>query len=164
MGAFFATIFAALSFSAAGASAAIVDVDNLLVGDVSQGAGGFIALSVESAKLQRQSAIAQTWTVERFGLLAQIDLVGSGFGRRSVDGENFFFDEDFLVTLTVLGGGSVLEPGEIILGAVSKTASEIVDYGITSFDFSSIQILAQPGEVLTWRMSVEDCPEITYCF
>lgn len=150
----FCVVLAALSLTATSASAATIDVDNLLVGSVIDGATGLGAQSahIEPGPILFTNYAYQTWTVGQTGTLAQVDLfgsVGSGSG-----GPPFSFD----VTLTILSGGTVFTPGDYVLGSVTKSANDIVNFGVTAFDFSAQDIFAAAGTRLTWRMSVEACP------
>lgn len=146
------------------ASASVIDVDNLLVGDTGNGALGVSAQSANLPGAIITGQVYQTWTVGTSGRLAQINLfggVGSAYsddGTIYTGGPPFPFD----VTLTILGGGTATAPGDVVLGSVTKSANDIVNNGVTSFDFSGLNIAATAGTLLTWRMSVEDCPAL-YC-
>jgi len=163
----FCVVLAALGFAATAASAATVDVDNLLVGPSGTGVTGLGALSaVTPPQPPRTNFALQTWTVGLTGTLAQIDLFGGVGSSYSTDGVTYTgggpSDFEFDVTLTILGGGTVFQPGTQALGAVTRRASDIVNFGVTSFDLSALNIYATAGTVLTWRMSVEACPTV-YC-
>jgi hypothetical protein len=156
---------AALGLAATSASAASIDVDNLLVGTLSGGGTGLGAQSVHVAPEAVGASYAyQTWTVGQSGRLAQVDLFtlgGSGYSDDGVwytGGPPFSFD----VTLTILGGGTAYGPGDQVLGSITKSANDITQLGVTAFDFSAQNIFATAGTLLTWRMSVEACPTY-YC-
>lgn len=150
--------------SGAAQAATAIDVDNLLEGPTNLGGSGFGASSRVLEDDRRTFSAYQTWTVGKSGTLDKIDIFGNAVRSWSLDGVNFVQDEDFLVTLTVYGGGSVYSPGAVELGSVSKSASELgAIFKTTSFDFSALQISAAVGDVLTFHMSVEECAEIYYC-
>ena len=156
---------AALSLAVTTASAATIDVDNLLLGPASHngwtGLGALSATTVPSSPVTNYAF--QTWTVGRTGRLAQVDLFGSVGSAYSQDGLIYnSFPLDFDVTLTILGGGTAFTPGDQVLGSVTKSAADIVSLGVTAFDFSALDIYATAGTTLAWRMSVEDCP-VSYC-
>ena len=156
---------AVLSMAATTASAATVDVDNLLEGSWAGSVSGFSARSAEIVPGSRITDYAfQTWTVGQTGKLAQVDLVGSVGSAYSTDGVSYQAGEplSFDVTLTILGGGTTFTPGDQVLGSVTKSAADVVNYGVTSFDLSALDIYAAAGTMLTWRMSVDECPML-YC-
>lgn len=162
----FCVVLAALGLATT-ASAATVDVDNLLLGPFGTGVSGLGALSATVIPGSPRTNFAiQTWTVGLSGILAQVDLFGGVGSAYSTDGVIYDgggpSDFEFDVTLTILGGGTVFQPGTEVLGAVTRRASDIVNFGVTSFDVSALDIYATAGTVLTWRMSVEACPT-TYC-
>ena len=161
----FCIALAALSLAATTASAATIDVDNLLVGEITDSATGLGALSaLTHPDFPRTVYAYQTWTVGQSGKLAQVDLFSSPSSAYSDDGgvydggPPFPFD----VTLTILGGGTAFAPGDQVLGSITKSADDVVSLGVTAFDFSDQGIFAAAGTLLTWRMSVEACPAL-YC-
>jgi len=158
---FCAALVAALSFNAT-ALAATVDVDNLLVGDMSKGASGFGANSIVSSGYTGDGTVSQTWTVGQAGKLLRVDLYGDAYGTHSLD-EVDYDVVDFLVTLSILSGGTASSPGETVIASISRSSSDLVRNGVSSFHFGAFDLLANAGDVLTWRMSVEACPQIAYC-
>jgi len=163
----FCTLLAALSLAATGASAATtVDVDNLLVPTppASLLGSGVYAGDFQSLTFSSSNSALQTWTVGKTGRLAQIDLFGGAFANYSSDGVTFqsnLLVPDFDVTLTILGGGVELLPGDQVLGSVTRSAADVVQHGVTSFDLLALDIFANAGTVLTLQMAVEACP--SYC-
>jgi hypothetical protein len=162
----FHVALAALSLTATGASAAAtVDVDNLLVPapPASPLGSGVLASDFKSAFLSFSGPALQTWTVGTTGRLAQIDLFGGAYAAYSPDGGTFYpkAAPDFDVTLTILGGGNGLLPGDQVLGSVTRSAAEVVRDGVTSFDLLGLDIFASAGTVLALQMDVEACP--AYC-
>lgn len=154
-----------LSLCVTSASAAVLDVDNLLLGPASSdGWTGLGALSATTVPGSPSTNYAfQTWTVGRTGQLGQVDLFGSVGSAYSLDGLTYDSSPlDFDVTLTILAGGTAFTPGNQVLGSVTKSAADIVHLGVTSFDFLASDIYATAGTTLAWRMSVEDCP-VAYC-
>lgn len=107
----------------------------------------------------------QNWTVTKSGRLERLDIFGDANSLTSLDNVNFTHDADFLLTLTILSGGSEWSPGNVELGSVSKSVSELGGWqsATSSFDLSGLGISASQGDLLTFRMSVEACPQITYC-
>ena len=157
--------FAVFSLAGTAASAATIDVDNLLVGVSGDGITGLGAQSAHIVPgVLRTNQIFQTWTVGQTGTLALVEVfgaVGSAYsddGTWYTGGPPFPFD----VTLTILGGGDAFTPGGQVLGAITKSADDVVNFGVTAFDFSSLGIRAAAGTTLAWRMSVETCPQV-YC-
>jgi hypothetical protein len=157
---------AAFSLAAATtASAATIDVDNLLVGPTGTGVSGLGALSATVLPGPPGTNYAfQTWTVGQAGRLAQVDLFGSVGSAYSPDGGTYTGGPPFPfdVTLTILGGGTTFAPGDQVLGSVTKSADDVANFGVTTFDFSALDIYAAAGTLLTWRMSVDACP-MRYC-
>jgi hypothetical protein len=161
----FGIALAALSLAATTASAATIDVDNLLVGETTNGSTGLAALSaLTHPDFPRTMYAYQTWTVGQAGKLAQVDLVSSPSSAYSDDGGFYTGGPPFPfdVTLTILGGGTAFTPGNVVLGSITMSANDIVGQGVTAFDFSDQHIAAAAGTLLTWRMSVEACPAL-YC-
>lgn len=160
----FCTALAALSLAATGAAAATtVDVDNLLVPTppASPLGGGVLASYYHSLTFSFSGPAFQTWTVGQTGRLAQVDLFGGAYASYSSDGSTFQSSlpvPDFDVTLTILGGGLNLLPGDQVLGSVTKSAADVVRDGVTSFDLLALDIFADAGTVLTLQMDVEACP------
>jgi len=106
----------------------------------------------------------QTWTVGTSGRLDRIDLFGNAVHIWALDADSWNQDQEFNVKLTILGGSENGEPGTIELGSVIKPASELgVITKTTSFDLSGLGILASTGDILTLRMSVDECPAIYSC-
>lgn len=161
----FSIALAAFSLAGASASAATIDVDNLLVGSLIGSATGLGALSarIEPA-IFRTNYAYQTWTVGQTGKLAQLDLYGAASSAYSDDGIGYSGGPPFPfdVTLTILGGGGAFAPGDQVLGSITKSANDIVSLGVTAFDFSAENVFAAAGTLLTWRMSVDACPR-NYC-
>lgn len=163
----FCTVLAALSLAATGAAAATtVDVDNLLVPTppTSLLGSGVYAGAYRSLTTSSSNTAFQTWTVGKTGRLAGIDLFGGAFASYSLDGATFqssLLVPDYDVTLTILGGGFGLLPGDQVLGSITRSAADVVRDGVTSFDLLALDIFANAGTVLTLQMAVEACP--SYC-
>lgn len=159
-----ATAVGAFFLASQPAQAATIDVDNLLIGDGklgSSGIGGSIQIAPD---VTHWGNAFQTWTVGQTGFLSQIDIFSHAVHVWSPDGIQWGGqDYDFLVTLTILGGGTATTPGTTELGSVSKSAAEIGPITTTAaFDVSSLGIRASQGDVLTLKMSVDRCEE-SYC-
>ena len=160
-----AVIGAAIALTAGAASAAsFVDVDNLLVGSPYQGASGPAAVSYVQSGVRQADPVYQTWTVGTAGRLDRIDLFGDVWGRRALVEGAYYQDLTFTLTLGVYRGGDLGNPGAIELATVSKFAFELgTAPSVASFDFGSYGINAVEGEVLTFKMFVEACPEMFEC-
>ncbi len=149
------------------ADAATIDVDNLLEPPLPYfngwGMGASAHVSPELGRSWMQTY--QTWTVGQSGRLDRVDIFGNAIRTMSSDNVNFAMDTDFLVTLTILGGATEWFPGGVELGSVTRSAAELGDgaHKTTSFDLSGLGISAAQGDRLTFRMSVEECPQITSC-
>ncbi|MBA4010709.1 MAG: hypothetical protein C0481_02475 [Phenylobacterium sp.] len=144
--------------------AATIDVDNLL--EKTPHGGGLGGSSHYSAQFGLQPTQGyQTWTVGQSGRLDQIDIFGSAIRLMSMDGQAFTTDTDFQVTLTILSGGNEWYPGQIELGSLTRAASELGEGAnvTSSFDLRSLGIMAAQGDLLTFRMSVESCPQVAFC-
>ncbi|KQW70533.1 hypothetical protein ASE17_16750 [Phenylobacterium sp. Root77] len=151
--------------SGAAKAATVIDVDNLIDHwgpRVSQGMG---AMSYVSPDGSMTTGALQTWTVGRSGVLDQIDIFGAATSLRTNDNIAIDWDQhDFLVTLTILAGGTALNPGTIELGSVTKSALEIgAQRRVTNFDLSSLGIAVEQGDVLTFKMAVETCGGYAIC-
>lgn len=146
------------------ANAATIDVDNLLEGTPH---GGGIGGSVHYSPAQGMQPLQgyQTWTVGKAGRLDRVDIFGSALRILSTDGQTFPTDTDFRVTLTILSGGVEWYPGQVELGSVTRAASELGGgaNATSSFDLSGLGIFAAQGDLLTFRMSVEQCPQVAFC-
>jgi hypothetical protein len=161
-----AAIGAAIVLTASGgaaSAASVVDVDNLLIVSPYQGASGPAAVSYVRMGGRREDALYQTWTVGAAGRLDRIDIVGMAAGQRALTEGAHYDDLNFTLTLGVYRGG-VDVPGTFELGKVSMSASDL-GFGpsLASFDFSSYDIKAVEGEVLTFKMFVESCPDMFEC-
>jgi PEP-CTERM putative exosortase interaction domain len=160
---FLAAAFGSLFLGSAAAQAATIDVDNLLEGAMTQGGGGMGATSHVSSDTTFAFTAFQTWTVGASGRLDRIDLFGSTVQIRWLDPETWVQDQDFNVSLTILGGSQNGLPGNLELGSVTMAASELgVVARTTSFDLSGLGILASAGDVLTFRMAIDECPTVYY--
>lgn len=151
---------------ASAADAATIDVDNFLEASPLQSGSGLAATSTISPVHGQMGGQAyQTWTVGRTGKLDRIDIFGGAARDLSSDNVVLTRDNDFLVTLTILAGGTEWSPGSVELGSVSRSANELGQglYTTSSFDLSGLGLSANQGDLLTFRMSVEGCPQITYC-
>lgn len=163
----FCTALAALSLAATSAAAApVIDVDNLLVPTPPSSTlgSGVYAGDYQSLTTSASNLAFQTWTVGTTGRLAQIDLFGGAYSGYSSDGVIFQASlpvPDFDVTLTILGGGVGLAPGNQVLGSVTRSAASLTQNGVTSFDLLALNIFATAGTALTLQMAVEGCP--SYC-
>ena len=164
-----AAAFGALSMLAAGGvanAAAVVDADNLLLPSHplhTMSGFGASSLIIPETNTRRTTPGLQTWTVGTTGRLDRIELYTSTSSSHSLDGITFT-EEDFVVTLTVFGGSLLTDPDAPALGSVTRMSSELSGTaGVRAFDFSAFGINAQAGDVLTWRMAVEACPEVFYC-
>jgi hypothetical protein len=152
--------------SGAAQAATAIDVDNLSDhwgNRVSHGLGAMSYLFPDAP--MTITGAMQTWTVGQSGILDRIDIYGAATSLRTNDNVNIYWDQhDFLVTLTILGGGTALKPGTVELGSVTKSALEIgAQRRVTNFDLSSLGIAAEQGDILTFRMTVEACGGYAYC-
>lgn len=145
-------------------AASLIDVDNLLIVGPYQSASGPAAVSNVRFGVRQEDPVYQTWAVGTAGRLDRIDIVGMAWGRRALSEGAYYDDLNFTLTLGVYRGGSAGVPGAVEVGAISKSASEL-GFGpsLASFDFSPYDISAFEGEVLTFKMFVEACPDMFEC-
>ena len=137
---------ALLGLAAPAFAAPVIDVDKILLEPPgSTGAGGLGVFNFLSLNQ------AQTWTVGLTGTLDRVDLFGEAYG------------PTFDAVLSVFGGSSDIRvPGTNFLGAVTLPSMDIVFDGVTSFDFSALNIKANAGDILTMEIGgrfscVSDC-------
>lgn len=148
------------------ANAATIDVDNLLEPPLPYFNGGGMGASAHASAEGRPWMNAyQTWTVGQSGRLDRVDIFGNAIRTMSFDNVVFALDTHFLVTLTILGGATEGFPGGVELGSVTRSASELGGgaHQTSSFDLSGLGISAAQGDLLTFRMSVEACPQVAKC-
>jgi len=131
-----------------GAGAAVVDVDNF----VTPPGGGFFTGSGMYVDAATHSVMGQTWTVGISGQLTQIDLFTEVYGSQPID-----------VTFAVYRTPDVLTPGSDLLGSLTLSSTDLVDYGVMSFNLSTLNINALAGDILSWKMSLAPCPTPTPC-
>jgi PEP-CTERM motif len=152
------TIAAAASAASAHA-AKYVDVDNLVMPQQWEYA---YSLGAQDLVFQGEvygREVMQTWTSNSSGKLSSIDLYGAALSTRTTDGIDWNYDSVFSVTLSILGGSeSIYFPGQVELGALTLSSSQITPHGVTAIDLSALDLTVQQGEVLTWKLSVEACP------
>jgi hypothetical protein len=135
----------------------VVDVDNFALGS-----GHSAAFSTP----EFNTASYQTWTVERTGLLAGIEL-HTQTGQNYLPGYGLPLRPDFDVVLSIFRGGNATAPGAEFLGAITTSRHDLAVtslFGETHyFDLTGLGISVAAGEGMTYKMEVEDCSDTPGC-